>query len=71
MNSSEGRTVWSSDEDRALAVASAVESETVGINGYIPEPTAPFGAIKQSGIGREFGLEDLASYRRGARRSIQ
>jgi acyl-CoA reductase-like NAD-dependent aldehyde dehydrogenase len=57
-----GGTVWSSDEDRALAVASAVESGTVGINGYIPEPTAPFGGIKQSGIGREFGPEGLASY---------
>jgi len=57
-----GGTVWSSDEDRALAVASAVESGTVGINGYIPEPTAPFGGIKQSGIGREFGPEGLAAY---------
>jgi aldehyde dehydrogenase (NAD+) len=57
-----GGTVWSSDPDRALAVAGAVQTGTVGINGYIPDPTAPFGGVKASGIGREFGPEGLASY---------
>jgi aldehyde dehydrogenase (NAD+) len=57
-----GGSVWSSDEGRALAVASSMQTGTVGINGYLPEPTAPFGGIKQSGIGREFGPEGLASY---------
>lgn len=57
-----GGTVWSSDPSRAMAVAGAVESGTVGINGYIPDPAAPFGGVKASGIGREFGPEGLAAY---------
>ena len=33
-----GGTVWSSDPDRALAVAGAVHTGTIGINGYLPDP---------------------------------
>lgn len=57
-----GGSVWSTDEDRALSVASAIATGTVGINGYLPEPTAPFGGIKSSGLGRESGPEGLAAY---------
>jgi aldehyde dehydrogenase (NAD+) len=57
-----GGSVWSSDEERALAVATALHTGTVGINGYLPEPSAPFGGVKQSGIGREFGPEGLSAY---------
>lgn len=57
-----GGTVWSTDEDRATSVAAAMQTGTVGINGYIPDPGAPFGGIKRSGIGREFGAEGLAAY---------
>jgi acyl-CoA reductase-like NAD-dependent aldehyde dehydrogenase len=57
-----GGTVWSTDTERALSVAARVQTGTIGINGYAPEPTAPFGGIKASGIGREFGPEGLASY---------
>ncbi|WP_068273168.1 aldehyde dehydrogenase [Aldersonia kunmingensis] len=57
-----GGTVWSSDPDRARAVASRVKTGTIGINRYIPDPIAPFGGIKQSGMGRELGPEGLAAY---------
>ncbi|MEC3853901.1 aldehyde dehydrogenase [Paenarthrobacter ureafaciens] len=57
-----GGSVWSSDEERALTVARAVETGTIGINGYIPELSAPFGGIKQSGYGKEFGAEGLTAY---------
>lgn len=57
-----GGTVWSSDPDRALAVADAVQTGTIGINGYLPDPVAPFGGVKSSGIGKEFGPEGLAAY---------
>lgn len=57
-----GGTVWSSDPNRAMGVASAVHTGTIGINGYIPDPSAPFGGVKASGIGREFGPEGLAAY---------
>ncbi|NMO02875.1 aldehyde dehydrogenase [Gordonia sp. TBRC 11910] len=57
-----GGTVWSSDADRARSVASRVRTGTIGINRYIPDPVAPFGGVKQSGMGRELGPEGLAAY---------
>lgn len=57
-----GGTVWSTDRERALAVARRVETGTVGINGYLPDLNAPFGGIKSSGLGRELGPESLAAY---------
>jgi acyl-CoA reductase-like NAD-dependent aldehyde dehydrogenase len=57
-----GGSVWSSDPDRATAVANAVETGTIGINGYLPDPQGPFGGVKASGIGKEFGPEGLAAY---------
>jgi acyl-CoA reductase-like NAD-dependent aldehyde dehydrogenase len=57
-----GGSVWSTDDDRAMAVARAVQTGTIGINGYIPDIGAPFGGVKQSGYGKEFGAEGLAAY---------
>lgn len=57
-----GGTVWSADLERATRVATALETGTVGINGYLPDPGAPFGGVKRSGLGREFGPEGLAAY---------
>lgn len=45
-----------------MSVARRVHTGTIGVNGYAPEPTAPFGGVKQSGVGREFGPEGLAAY---------
>lgn len=55
-------TVWSGDDDRALAVARALETGTVGINDYQLDFRAPFGGVKASGIGRELGPEGLDSF---------
>lgn len=57
-----GGSVWSSDAERALGVARQVESGTVGVNGYMPSLGAPFGGIKGSGLGREFGPEAVGAY---------
>lgn len=57
-----GGTVWSTDPERARSVARRVQTGTIGINRYIPDPIAPFGGVKQSGIGRELGPEGLAAY---------
>jgi aldehyde dehydrogenase (NAD+) len=57
-------TVWSSDRERAMAVARRVRTGTIGINGYIPDPGAPFGGVKDSGTGRELGPGALAAYQR-------
>jgi len=57
-----GGTVWTSDPERGLAIATRVQTGTIGINSYLPEPTAPFGGVKASGLGRELGPEALTNY---------
>lgn len=57
-----GGSVWTSDPDRGMAVARRVRTGTIGINGYLPDPGAPFGGVKASGIGRELGPNAIASY---------
>lgn len=57
-----GGSVWTSDPARGLAVAKRVQTGTIGVNHYMPDPTAPFGGVKASGIGRELGPEGLANY---------
>lgn len=55
-----GASVWSSDEARAREVAERIEAGTVWINGHGGvDPRIPFGGIKQSGYGLEFGVEGL------------
>jgi len=51
------------DIDRARRVAMALETGMVGINrGLVSHVAAPFGGIKQSGLGREGGPEGIAEY---------
>lgn len=57
-----GGSVWSADSAHALELARRVASGTVGVNGYMPSLGAPFGGIKASGLGREFGPEAVGSY---------
>lgn len=57
-----GGTIWTSDPERAVEVARRVQTGTIGINHYLPDPTAPFGGVKTSGLGRELGPEGLAAY---------
>lgn len=57
-----GGSVWSADSDRALGIARQVNSGTVGINGYMPSLGSPFGGVKASGMGREFGPEAIGAY---------
>jgi len=55
-------TVWTRDLDRGIAVAGRIQSGSVGVNGYTMDHGAPFGGLKDSGIGRELGPEGLAAY---------
>ena len=57
-----GGSIWSPDSERALGVARRVNSGTVGINGYMPSLGSPFGGVKASGMGREFGPEAIGAY---------
>ena len=57
-----GASVWSSDLDKASAVAERIEAGTVWINQHgAIHPMVPFGGIKGSGWGVEFGVEGLKS----------
>jgi acyl-CoA reductase-like NAD-dependent aldehyde dehydrogenase len=56
-------TVWTGDPARGHRVAQRLRSGTVGINTpYSAFPGIPFGGYKQSGFGRELGLETLDLY---------
>ncbi|MGW4332860.1 aldehyde dehydrogenase [Rhodococcus koreensis] len=57
-----GGSVWSSDVERAAELAGRVKSGTVGVNHYSNDPVAPFGGIKNSGMGRELGPEGLHTF---------
>lgn len=57
-----GGTVFSADTERAKNIARQVHTGTIGINGYPIAIGSPFGGVKQSGLGREFGPETLSSY---------
>ncbi|MCU1645265.1 MAG: gabD [Nocardia sp.] len=49
--------------DRVLRVSGALEAGMVGVNrGVISDPAAPFGGIKQSGLGSEGGSEGISEY---------
>jgi succinate-semialdehyde dehydrogenase/glutarate-semialdehyde dehydrogenase len=49
--------------DRMLRVSSALEAGMVGVNrGVISDPAAPFGGVKQSGLGSEGGSEGIDEY---------
>ncbi|WP_024805806.1 aldehyde dehydrogenase [Nocardia sp. BMG51109] len=56
-------SVWTPDIDRGLNVAHRIRSGTLGINQpYSMDPAAPFGGVKSSGIGREFGREGMEGF---------
>jgi aldehyde dehydrogenase (NAD+) len=59
-----GGSVWSADAAHATDIARKVASGTVGVNGYMPSLGSPFGGIKASGLGSEFGPEAVAGYQR-------
>ena len=54
--------VWTRDVDRGLSIARQVKTGTYNINGFFYDTTAPFGGFKQSGLGREWGVEGLDPY---------
>ncbi len=55
--------VFGKNVGRALAVAQKIEAGVMGVNrGFISDPAAPFGGMKQSGIGREGAHEGLLEF---------
>ena len=55
--------VYTSDLARGLRVSNALESGMVGLNRpLVSDPAAPFGGVKQSGLGREGGHDGLLEF---------
>ena len=55
--------VYSEDLKRAIQISEAIESGMVAINrGLISDPAAPFGGVKQSGLGREGGFDGIHEF---------
>jgi len=59
-----GATIFTRDIERALSAADDVQAGTFCVNNPLMENiAAPFGGMKQSGIGREHGIEALEEFR--------
>ncbi|MBO3673669.1 NAD-dependent succinate-semialdehyde dehydrogenase [Streptomyces sp. NEAU-YJ-81] len=55
--------LYTRDLNRALSMGEQLETGMVGLNrGYVSDPSAPFGGMKQSGIGREGGNTGIDEY---------
>jgi acyl-CoA reductase-like NAD-dependent aldehyde dehydrogenase len=60
-----GGSVWSRDVERAVGVAGKIEAGQVWINAHgvhAINHLAPYGGVKQSGIGRKSGIEGIREY---------
>ncbi|MDP3967990.1 MAG: NAD-dependent succinate-semialdehyde dehydrogenase [Nocardioides sp.] len=55
--------VYTRDLTRAITFAERLDAGMIGVNqGVVSNPAAPFGGVKQSGLGREGGLEGIEEY---------
>jgi acyl-CoA reductase-like NAD-dependent aldehyde dehydrogenase len=58
-------SVWGADTEKALKVARKIEAGQVWVNthGFLAiNHLAPYGGVKQSGIGRKSGIEGILEY---------
>ncbi|SMD18280.1 NAD-dependent succinate-semialdehyde dehydrogenase [Lentzea albidocapillata] len=55
--------LYTQDLKRALHMTEELETGMIGLNrGYVSDPSAPFGGMKQSGVGREGGNTGIDEY---------
>lgn len=57
-----GGSIFSTDHERALALAMRIDTGSIGINFFGSNQAAPFGGWKDSGMGVEYGPEGLNAY---------
>ena len=58
-------SVWSQDTNRAMQLARRLQAGFTNINGHGPtamDGLSPFGGVKQSGIGRNFGIDGIKQF---------
>jgi acyl-CoA reductase-like NAD-dependent aldehyde dehydrogenase len=61
-------SIWTADEDRGERFARGIEAGATFINShglFSIDPHAPFGGVKQSGLGRELARAGLEAYCEG------
>jgi aldehyde dehydrogenase (NAD+) len=54
-----GGAIFCQDEQHGLAVARQIQSGSVGVNHHVLAIDAPYGEVKNSGLGRELGPDAL------------
>lgn len=58
-----GASVWTNDFSQAHRVAESINAGIVWINGHhLNDPSSPWGGFKESGLGKENGIEAFESY---------
>lgn len=58
-----GGTIWSADGGRGFEVALRIQTGTIWVNQHLDMPIdVSYGGAKQSGIGREFGIDGLKEF---------
>lgn len=55
-------SVWASNHGTGIETARRIRCGTVGVNSHNLDMAAPFGGMKQSGLGRECGIEGISDY---------
>ena len=55
-------TVWGPDPEHAASIARRVRTGNIGVNLFMLDFAAPFGGMKESGVGREYGPEGIAAF---------
>ncbi|HKT22484.1 MAG TPA: aldehyde dehydrogenase family protein, partial [Nitrososphaerales archaeon] len=64
--------IWSKSLSRIMKVAQRTRTGTVWVNRHLnPGPEVPFGGYKQSGLGRETGMEGLMEFMQTKHISLQ
>ncbi|MBA2932475.1 aldehyde dehydrogenase family protein [Sphingomonas sp. CGMCC 1.13654] len=58
-----GASIWTADPKRGTEIAMRIDTGTTWVNKHLDTPfDVPFGGVKQSGLGRELGIEGVKEF---------